>query len=440
MPGIGIGISPMLRRSSNQWRTYWTKLLSDIGYEHPMLPGLTIDKVGGVWTITSHTIDDFRKVLASPIVKYVDAIDGLDTNNGNTPATAYKTLEKLRSSGGADRAYLTPGNYAALVTIFNNTTELISSGEAFISSGYLGSELTWTDTGGGVFTAPMTATYVVVDTALTDANGDPTALKSVANAAAVAATAGTFFRDTGTNTLYVRMYDDATPNRASVNVAIAISTFRDSNYNYAENITFVGGSAAASTSTTKSYIAAKNCKFIYKIAGNTLDFAGNVWSWLENCTFARSKWDGANYAASGDYTPYGVEVGCVGRDCGGAENYGINTSIFNGSTVHTGVIILRVNGDYYGTEGIQVHDVGTSVSLNISCKAHDSISVYVSHRGGFGTGAGVGDTSKVYLFDCETSGADTAGVVNRITATAHIYGRLTDKIHSVQAGTTLETF
>jgi len=426
--------------SGINWSSYWATLLSDIGYTHPMLPGLTIDKVGGVWTITSHTIDDFRKTLPSPTVKYVNATSGLDTNNGNTAETAYKTFNKLNSVS-YDRAYISAGCYAGTASaIIFGDREIISDGESFVCRGYLGSELSWSDEGGGVFSASLSAFQVMVDTNLIDAANDPTALSIVANRAAVEATAGTCYYDSVGDVLYVRMFDDLTPERDDVLVAIASFAPDKGKYNYMENITVICPGGVSNDTATLGHFTAKGCKFIYKPTTNLINFSGNNYVWLENCIAARARDDAFTYKDAGGYSPSIVEINCVGRDCGGTDNYGLDNHINNGSTTHDGAIILRINGEYYGTEGIQVHDVGQAVSLNIACYAHDSISGDAPHKGAFGTGAGVGDTSKVYLFECKTSGDDTDGVVNLIPATAHIYGRLTDGIHSVQAGTTLEPF
>jgi hypothetical protein len=430
--GIGNGIGR--KKSEIDFRSYWATLLFDIGYSHPMLPGLTIDKVGGVWTITSHTIDDFRKVIASPIVKYVDAVNGLDTNNGNTSGTAYKTVTKLMT-GTWDRAYLAEGNYAYSDNIFVvRDHELIGTGRVTLTRGYLGNEVVWTDAGGGVYTTPLTAMQMVFENSIDDANGDPVALIKAASSALVATTPGSFYWHADEDVLYVHRSDGSSPNTSDITINYASQTVA-TEYSYAENIIYLGSLGGGNNTATTFRLLLKNCRKIC-VPGSAGGISGNVWQWLENCVFARAGVDLNNVKESGGYNPAIVEVGCLMYDAG--VTYPSSTHITNTSTTHNSVITLRLNGDYSNTEGIVVHDVNAAISLNINCHAHDSVSGDATHLACFGTAAAVGETSKVYLFECTTSGTGD-GVANLAPLTAHIYARDCN-IHSVQAGTTLETF
>ena len=429
-----IAISPH-RPSGKLLSTYWTQLLSTIGYEHPMLPGLWLQKEGGVWKIKSHTIDDFRKTIATPIVKYVDAVNGLDTNNGDTAGTAYKTVTKLMTVTW-DRAYLAEGNYAFTSHVFSGRDhEVIGSGRVTLTRGYLGSEVVWTDAGGGVFTTPLTAMQMVFENAVDDANGDPVALTKAASAVAAAATPGTWYWHADEDVLYVHRSDGSTPNTSDITINYAGSGgFTE--YTYMEGVIFLGSFGTGNATATNFKYLLKNCRRI-AIPSGAGDSSGNIWMWFEDCVFARTgTGDLNNIKASGGYTPALVEVNCKMYDAG--KTYPTTTHITNTSSTHDSVVTLRVNGEYYESEGVVVHDVNAAISLNVGCHAHDSVSGDDTHKACFGTAAQAAETSKVYLYDCTTSG-DGYGVVNLSPLTAHIYAH-GGTIHSVEAGTTLEAF
>lgn len=441
---IGIGSLKIGQGSTGvDWSSYWTKLLSDISYSHPMLPGLYIEPDGTNYKIASHTINDFRKTLANPVIKYIDAVNGLDTNNGNTPETAYKSLTTLHLTTW-DRAYfLTAGCYATTSSaLLNSDRELISSVEGvYVLRGALGTDYTWTDVGGGVFTTPLTASPVsIIDTRNLTAEGDPIRLTPVASAAAVAATANTWFRDSGANVLYVRLYDDVSPLLNAIALPSAVTTVQPTKHVYLENINILGGLTASGTSATRTKINAKGCKFMHRYDGNAFACGGSVDSWFEDCVAARASQDGFNYKNSTTWIAYGVEVNCVGRNCGGIVNGAAsNLSNSNGSTIHDDCMILRVNGDYHDCEGPSVHESNHAVSLNVNVQAYDSICAVAGNKSAFAIASEVGEDCKMYLWRCTSSGADTVGAENRAPLTAHIYAH-EGSIHSVEAGTTLEDF
>lgn len=425
-------ISPHRIGGAKNWSSYWATLLFDIGYSHPMLPGLTIDKVGGVWTITSHTIDDFRKTLVTPIVKYVDAVNGLDTNNGDSAQTAYKTITKLMTVTW-DRAYLAEGNYAFSSHVFSSRDhEIIGTGKVTIARGYLGSELTWTDLGGGVYSTPLTAFQTIIENAVENENGDLTALAYVANPGLVTTTPGSYYWHADEDVLYVHRSNGASPNTEQITINWG-GTGVYTEYAYAENVIFLSNFGGLNTTATAWKILLKNCKLNY----GRINASGNIWMWLEGITLAISRLtDLFNIKEASGYNPSVVEVGCKMYDAG--KTYPTTTHITNTSTTHHSVVILRINGEYYESEGVVVHDVNQAVALNIGCYVHDSVSGDTTHKACFGTAAKAAETSKVYLYDCTTSG-DCYGVVNLSPGTAHIYARDCN-IHSVAPGTTLETF
>jgi len=439
--GLDKGI-PFRTGGGVNWVDYWATLLSDIGYTHPMLPGLYLTYDGSNYTIASHSIDDYRETVST--IKYVNENTGLDTNSGDTEALAYKTLNKAMQVA-CDRIVLVyPTNYYTLQsTALTAKKEIVSpNGKSGIFKGVTGKIRTWVNDGGGMFhtISWVAATIALHDTLYSDANGVPLVLTAVANSVAVAATVNSYFHDTGTSILYVRCFDDRQPD---IDIIIQIDVFyvnapASAFKVHFEGIILYGGFKV--TNGTNNLITAtfNNCVIVheYRAELNLMTFHGSCYVWIKDTIVTGCLNDCINYALGTIGLAYGVEENVTSYNAG----VGSATSVNNASTLHDSCKILRVNGDYNNSEGPCVHDVNDSVSLNIACHAHDSVSIVVANKSAFAVSAGGGaETAKVYLYECITSGANTVGVENRTPGVAHIYAH-GGIIHSVEAGTTLETF
>ena len=172
---------------------------------------------------------------------------------------------------------------------------------------------------------------------------------------------------------------------------------------YMENITVIGGASNFQTNKSPDYdfeIILNDCTFLYALYDRAaVRFAGGN-ALLVNCKVAYARDDGFGYVAYNADNQHVVtsfvEINCV------AANNGLYADIENknGSTAHSGIKGIRVNGLYYNNNGGNVADVqeGTQ-TLNLGCEAYDSAATDTSQ--GFGLQQ-AGTT--MWLYNCMASG------------------------------------
>ncbi len=172
---------------------------------------------------------------------------------------------------------------------------------------------------------------------------------------------------------------------------------------YMENITIIGGASNFHTSKSPKHkleVILNNCNFLYGLFERAaVRFAGGN-ALLVNCKALYSHDDGFGYVAYNTDSEYVetnfMEIGCVGANNGLLANVDNK----NGSTAHSGIKGIRVNGLYYNNFGGNVADVqeGTQ-SVNLGCEAYDSAAENTSQ--GFGLQQ-AGTT--MWLYNCKAHG------------------------------------
>lgn len=135
---------------------------------------------------------------------------------------------------------------------------------------------------------------------------------------------------------------------------------------YLEGITICGGSYGAfrvtSDGTNAPTVYAKNCRFFGSLS-NAACYLQGCNSILQNCEAAYAVDDGFGYHAN-PVEPRAVEINCEGH------HNGYDGETDNGSTMHDGGCIIRVNGEYHHNRGPNVADVhNTTASWNLGCHA-----------------------------------------------------------------------
>lgn len=414
----------------------WSKVEQPSGFSHDLGYLQVIRPVGGTAEIVNFNKDTLRKKLDAPVIKYVDQINGLDTNTGDTWAQAYKTFTKLRTVS-FDRAFCAKGNYASLSNpMFTTENEIISvGGNSTLCFGFIGTERTWVSVGSGTFSNSITAVVtVVLDTSKFDSDGDYFRLTPLASLVDVQATPDSFWKDSGTNTLYVHYADGLTPSRASAVMSISEFLHTAGYNNYREGIDYIGGFRATST-TSLSTVNNVNCSYLFHTSINGFTTQGNVRIYQEKCRSGKNFLDGFNYHKSSTFNPMPIEYKCIGYKNG--ENN--TTSINNGSTTHEEVKILRVGCIYFENEGPNVHDVNTAMSWNVDCVAYDSVAVNPDNRSNFALGASVAETCEMWLDGCVTHiDVDTFGAEDR--AGLNNINVRNCSIYNVEPGTVLTNY
>ncbi len=406
-------------------------------FDHPLAPFNIIRSVEGTAKLLNINSDNYRKKLSAPTIKYVDQILGNDANTGDSWAQAYKTFTQLRTVA-FDRAFVAKGNYAYTGSIpFTTEKEVISvGGKSNFCRGILGTDVVWTSVGSGTFSNVLSAAItLVVDTSVLDENGLPLRLTKLTSLVDVQATPVSWYKDTGTNTLYVHYADGLTPSRNSAMMAIAASGNTNGHNNYIENFTFIGGASFNNNSATPTTTVYKNCDFIFNTTTNGFSALGNGIVFMENCKSCFNFLDGFNYHKSGVYNVSAIEIGCVGF--GNGENN--TTSINNGSTAHDNCRVLRIGGIYFDNEGPNVHDVNDSKSLNIDCVAYNSLAVDEDNKTDFALGAAEDEACKIWLDGCFTRNELTTFGAEDRSGLGNIFVR-NSFIKNIEGGTYLTTY
>lgn len=194
----------------------------------------------------------------------------------------------------------------------------------------------------------------------------------VGSIAEVEATPGSYFAtNTPSNVTYMRLKNDASPGYSTVKLCKTYDVFRISASGeitvYIEGITVCGGGyggfrVTADGTGAKPKVYAKNCKFYGSLFNSALYLEGCE-SILQNCDAACGIDDGFGYHAR-TYEPKAIEINCKGY------YNGLDGATDNGSTMHDGGCIIRVNGEYHHNRGPNVADVhNTTCSWNLGCHA-----------------------------------------------------------------------
>jgi len=180
--------------------------------------------------------------------------------------------------------------------------------------------------------------------------------------------AGSFYTD-GTTT-YVHLLDGSEPNYNKIRPCKQTDVFRITASGaitvYIEGITVCGGGyggfRVTSDGTNRPTVYAKNCKFFGSLLNSALYLEG-CFSILQNCEAGYATEDGFGYHAK-TTSPRAVEINCEGH------HNGLEGGTDNGSTMHDGGVIIRINGKYHHNKGPNVADVhNTTASWNLGCHA-----------------------------------------------------------------------
>lgn len=170
----------------------------------------------------------------SGTVKWVDVVNGNDTNNGDTEVTAYKTLSRAYSQGAVvfnvktgfySRDEVFGSNFEFSRSVYINAVDGV--GTVKLIQGYRASDLAWVFEGNGVYSS----TYRTSNSFLTDVNtvvdmadnGDseyklkdgvtnlPNVMNQLSSEALLASSVGHSFYDPDSLEIHVKTYDGREP-------------------------------------------------------------------------------------------------------------------------------------------------------------------------------------------------------------------------------------
>lgn len=367
----------------NLFRKITKEVSFPIGFSWDNVP-VKVLKNGIAEVLTGFDATDF-KYKGSGKTYHVSLENGDDSNDGLTKESALKSIYVARSKPDVTTIVVYSGYYEDLNGFNNKETDnksinIIAAEGADVTISTR-RRLQWIKTPdfSNVYQADRTVVASVYDGGVLDKEGDFTKLKQVSSISEVDNESGTYYYNN--NILYVHTVDGR-PADDNVYVFLDVKNyFNEGNHHtYMEGIKLHGGSAGCvqqvASGLDSSLFVAKNCEFKYSSGGNGgLEILGSD-AIFQNCTAAQNFADGFNYHSYKGRIPKAIEINCVGRHNG----VGRGTSQDNGSTMHDGGKIIRINGEYFKNEGPNVHDINAGTeSWNIGCASHDSIAT-ASHR------------------------------------------------------------
>ena len=360
---------------------------------------------------------------------YVDVVTGVDSNPG-TEALPFKSVYgavsvKDYTSAPKLIVKIKAGTYGVHENLNDKLPENLNlscvpwgTGDIIFSNEI--PDRVWTLVSGAMWSCPVGgfsfAEYgsTVWDDAFPDAWGDYSALTPVNDAVTCEATPGSYFVDTPGVSVYVHTQDGRQPD-SDIHVFQAwnapgqygsYGSLVFDLFGYFEGITFLGGQFAfgvtQSNSGVRTQIQFKDCTFKYARGSGSAYVLGPVDGAFDSCVCSSNHQDNITYQAYGSLPPpTGLEVGVESR-MSGVINTGTSDQ---GSTMHDGGTVVRLNGNYHHNLSDQTADVGDSFVWNIACLCSDG---RTPNQSGFRSGNGVGAVM-AWFESCESSG-NTYGI------------------------------
>lgn len=331
---------------------------------------------------------------------YVDKINGLDSNNGLSSETAFKTLKKALT------AYTTVKSGTVEIIVIGETTfysdelygELLAkvpliikplneSNRIVLNGGIQGISWDKLDDGSNIYKC-STSVQVngVINTTNKDDYGLYTGLTQAFSLSDCKDKENSFYIDSSDYlTAYINIGNEQ-PNENILPVQKGYlfrfnhTTSTNECGVYLKNIDTIGVSvyAAARSSTSSNNndieFIAENCIFQHGFSGNLLQISNYDIVYMVNCIGGYAYQDIFNYA--GNYLPKSrkdnsaiCEINCKLKE-GGFYNKN-NSGNNNLSTAHDGINTIRLNTIGYNSEGPLVADVNGCRSILIGCNVNN---------------------------------------------------------------------
>ena len=293
---------------------------------------------------------------------YIDPVNGSDSNDGLSIETSRKSINQTILKGDAGEIWVAGGivkrvDLPAEIPDRNLSIKALPGAKVTFSCH---DDLNWSLVSGRNNTYQTSRSSVdwVWDAKNLDEYGDIVLLTSRNSVSAVESNPGSYYIDG--SIVYVHTHDSRNL-VGDTDIRVYLSTLNLRHQGgrtiYLEGISFEGGRFGIWNTTTglNPLLLAKNCSFKY-MAGNYqggFELIGGD-AYLQNCVAARNIADGFNYHIGNGIKNRVIEVDCIGRFNGNRLS-AIHSD--NGSTMHDGGQIIRVNGAYFGNEGPNVADV-----------------------------------------------------------------------------------
>lgn len=396
---------------------------------------------------TDFDVSTFQHVGAGKTY-YVNKDTGHNRNNdGLSESTPLKSIWAAITKPDVDVVIVSGGYYErsngfAGNKITRSMSIKAKDGEKVTVS--ISDNLTWTKTEGmnNVYQSSRSSSVMVFDRKFIDEHGDYYKLKKKTSIAEVEAEKGSWYTDG--SIVYVHTTDSRT---ADVDIRVFLDLPHvlmtgDAQTLYLEGINLEGGKESVNTegltSPQVSGAFFKNCTFKYTNGSNVVRAWGIGRVFSQNCLSAHGRLDGFNYHVFNGVVPDVIEVDCIGRH-NGLDEIGDSN---NGSTIHDGGRIIRVNGEYFNNKGPNVIDVNEGTqSWCVGTLAYKSVATKGTVSNSDFKNGNVG-ASEMWLDSCVSHSSDysivTAG--NGASSKTHIKNLLLLSNIQTDTGALLEEY
>ncbi|MEM7650452.1 MAG: hypothetical protein AAF204_00020 [Pseudomonadota bacterium] len=356
--------------------------------------------------------------------KWIDPINGSDSNDGNSRASAYRSLSQAESAGAnvfnITAGVIDSGQIFAGFNGFNpaSDTALVAvdgPGSVIMFQGRKGDYYSWAQQSSpntNVYATTRNAVANIVDRThsragemLVDGVSEtPIPYTEQTSIADVQANPGSWVEISGT--LYIHTHDSRSPD-ADIYVMLNVDTIDCASdiTLYGEGIEFWGyrplRHILSATNSAQSIF--KSCGFRYSPIANGVDMRDVSEARFIDCAATDNYADGFGYSIDNSHATI---MQALEQNCFSARNGWNNTNnTSNGSSAHDGVTLIRAGGIYKENYGPNVVDVLGAQSFNVNLDAHDS------------NGTGSGDcnyqagqfngtqSAIMYLQNCSSSGS-----------------------------------
>lgn len=383
---------------------------------------------GGVYHPNATAISVKNELIKKGTSYYIST-SGSDSNSGLTPLLPKKTVSSVMTAnlGKTSIVYIAPGIYRKdvfdVTKAASDSSNLVligaGTGKTYLTGGNSAAE-TWTATAGGAYTASIAGVTRALDAKYLNVYGLLSELKYVSTADSTQIVAGSVFYNS--TDVYVHTQDGRMPD---ANVLVLKNEGNEYIANkgtfYAEGISFTGSKRALqifsnpSTSASQVHAYLYNCNFTYGSIGEGLWTFNIASTWSENCLSAFNSSDGFNYKSTNNPIAQGVvEINNQSFNNGFYQNKPKTPYIYNASSAHSSIDVVRVNCIGFGNAGPNYIDVSALSTdstygkkqyiLNAGVTAYSSAGRYSSSDPNSGNadfqGGSIGGRTIVYCYGC----------------------------------------
>lgn len=374
----------------------------------------------------------------SGIIPYYISPAGNDANSGTQPNAPLKTLAAAIAKGSVGIIYAAPGVYyggigtAIGTTVARDIRIFSQSGgkDVVVRTGVDASTLTWTLNTGSTYEAtPGLAVNQVFDGSITDDNGDYYQLTARGSIADVNANPGSWWYDSASSKVYIRMPTDRSPSSDAVLLGSAVGTVTGNRALYLRGIRFEGGGLRlVESGGVRPRLYMYNSDQLYG-ANFNIDSDGGV-TYLEDVITAKAGLDNLNYHDQGAVSARAVEINVTSYGAGYFKSGDENK---NASSMHDTGSVVRVNGRYFDSYGPNIPDTGSSTSFNIGVSAYRSTAPTATQDVNFYSDGGM------YLVDC-FSGKGSAYDIRVSAGTVSVRNLQDDGLYLREGGGAIQQF